>query len=131
MWILTWKNHKKWTKLVRDIRGIDLIKIETTQSVFKILHVILGIDSKSHFHLIVGSQFSIKASKIIWRKTSEFGHQKIRFQELHEIPKISCKTFENWLSCFNLMRSIPRISRTKIQAILFIFCGFYRFSIHI
>ena len=43
---------------VRDIRRIDLIKIEITQSVFKIFHEILGIDSKSHFHLIiVGADF--------------------------------------------------------------------------
>ncbi len=45
--------------LVRDICRIDFTKIETTQSVFKILNEILGIDSKSHFHLIhiVGADF--------------------------------------------------------------------------
>ena len=45
---------------VRDIRGIDFINLEITLDQFsKFLHIIFGIDSKLHFHLILGSRFLI------------------------------------------------------------------------
>ena len=49
------KINKNACILVHDIRRIDLIKIEITQSVLKFLHEMLGIDFKSH--LIVGADF--------------------------------------------------------------------------
>ena len=45
---------------VRDIRGIDFINLEITLDQFStFLHEIFGIDSKSHFDLIVGSRILI------------------------------------------------------------------------
>ena len=55
------KYHQKMNKVacisVRDIRRIDLIKIEITQSVSKFMHEIFGIDSELNFDLIIGGDF--------------------------------------------------------------------------
>ena len=76
MWILWRKYHKKWTKTPVSWFAIfaELISLKLKQlnQFSKFLHEILGIDSKSHFHLILGGDCWFRPPK-------KFGGQILNF----------------------------------------------------
>ena len=137
--------------MVRDIRGIDLIKIVTTQSVFKIFAWNFRNRLEIAFPPYFKYGFLIKASKKIWRPNSEFLWEnfgiwppnffwglnqksvfKIRWKcNFESIPKISCKNFENWLSCYNFNEINSANIANQDTGNLVHFLWFFRLSIQI
>ena len=121
-----------------------LLKLKQLNQFSKSLHEILGNDSKSHFHLIVGADFWFR-HRNIWRPNYKICSAKFRIRppnvfwgvnqksaptirrkcNLESIPKISFENFENWLSYYNF-NEINSTNITNQDTGNFVhFCGIF------